>query len=98
LSRYCSNKQPPEELIEEVMERIKERAERIDATWKRSPEGWYIAKGNAIKVLARFDLPDDAKSLIEERCSKSVEFSEFTEVIVKKRWVIILFPPLRYKI
>jgi hypothetical protein len=79
------------------MERVKERAQRIDADWEAGPRGDFIARGNKIRVLASSEFPDDAQALIEKECKDSVEFSKFTRVIIERRWVVILFPPLKHR-
>jgi hypothetical protein len=95
---HSSENQSSEQLIEEVMRRLLERADRVDVAWENGPGGWYIARGNAVRVLLGFDLPDDAQALIEARCKDS-EFTKVTRVIVHgKRRVILLFPPLRHTI
>jgi hypothetical protein len=99
LPRYKSSKdKSSNDVIKEVMRRVKERAQRIDADWEAGPGGDFIARGNKIRVLASSELPSDARALIEEECEDSVEFHQFTRVIIeRKRWVVILFPPLRHR-
>lgn len=97
-SHYSSEEQSSDDLIEEVMARLLERAQRIDAAWENGPNGWCIVRGNAIKIIVGFDLPDDAQSFIEARCKDSVELAQFTRVIThNKRRVIVLFEPLRHQ-
>lgn len=97
-SHYSSEDQSSEQLlIEEVKRRLLERAERVDVAWESGPDGWYIARGNAIKVLLGFDLPENAQSLLETGF-KGSELAQFTRIIIQgKRRVTVLFAPLRYR-